>query len=42
MNTQEDVPHSVNEQAMNTKLQRVFDRIGFIEDALSRVELQQD
>jgi hypothetical protein len=30
------------EQAFNQKMQKVFDRIGFLEDALSRVELQQD
>lgn len=30
------------EQNFNTKIQKVFDRIGFLEDALSRVELQQD
>jgi len=27
---------------MNAKMQRVFDRLSFLEDALSRVELQQD
>ena len=30
------------EQSFNSKIQKVFDRIGFLEDALSRVELQQD
>jgi len=28
------------EQSFNSKIQKVFDRIGFLEDALSRVELQ--
>lgn len=30
------------EQAVSSRFQRVFDRLSFIEDALSRVELQQD
>lgn len=50
MSTQDELHHHNQppqafkslETALNQKLGKVFDRIGFLEDALSRVELSQD
>ena len=33
---------SIAPEVMNQKFQKVYERLGFIEDSLSRVELQQD